>query len=205
MNKNGSVLLIVGLGVALVLGLYGTFRPAKSEVRSEVIREVPSVGAVPTLDGIDLGKYRIGGVEGYLWAQSMTATSTGVCSVRPWALLGATSTLAADSLGVKVATNPDLTAQELNIATSTNTGGTTTPSIIRVVTIPVGQSYQMFNLASNALATSGVQISPYRAGTAVSEILFGPNDYVNFRRATSSAQTQSSYWTGTCQADFVKI
>lgn len=192
MDKN-KVLLGVVVLVVLVLGV--SFPRGKTVVE----RIQNQFGAVPTLDGVDEPSTSIGGVRTFYKRQSLTATSSTICSIRnPYA----TSTVNALSLNI---TSGILGANNFSVSTSTNSYATSTQSFILDKTIPTGAQLSVAWYPGISTTTS-VRLVPSTDSTGAVPGYVAPGEYVNFRLATTTgAGALAAYYQGTCSVEFRQI
>jgi len=204
MNK----ILVIGLVAVGIIAVSGVFFP---QVTERIIERVETkLGAVSTLDGVDMPYVTIGGNKTYFYNQGMNASSSVVCSVKnPFQ---ATSTLVNYSAGV---TNNPLTGLKLyfDLATSTNqyqAGFTTGTAFLYHAMIADGTdgafswsprfgTSTVNELFWNTSMSGGNMVS------STSPFIVGPNDYVTLRISTSTPGTFASYLTGSCSAIMQKL
>lgn len=186
MNNSKKVLWGIVIVIVLILGV--TFPRGNS-----VVKQI--VGAVPVLDGIDSPWVSIGGVKQYYYSQSMTATSSVVCSLKnPF---GATSTLL--RYGVSVTSNGIGVAQTVEVSTSTTNGtptSTSSPAFIKAFAAGAGQFSFMWN--GNSATTSALVVGGQPYSTGRSDDILGPSDYINFVISSGTPGTFSTYYGGRC-------
>ena len=153
------------------------------------------LGAVPTLDGVDIPYVSINGNREYYYNQPINATSTYACQItNP---LGVRAYL--ERYSINVTTNNTLADQNIYLSTSTNQFGSSTRALAkfetgigafqRVYAGPVGSSTDAVNLMGGQHNVSFAQI--------------GATDSVTLRIATSTPGT--GYLIGTCKGKFVAI
>ena len=193
MNKQN---LFLGGALVLIGVVAGSLSLGKTPV--QVLNQIPALsnlGAVSTLDAVDNPYVSIGGVKTTFLVRQMQATSSVPCSFKnPYA---ATSTLL--GFTADITTNGIATAQIVDVATSSTALASSTPAFIYASA--VGAS------AKRSLAWNGG--GPAMTATLVGPLadgndgaIVGPSEFVNFRIATATPGTFSSYFTGTCRAVF---
>lgn len=190
MSKKTSLALIV---IAIIaIGYIGYTYP-----------KVPQavIGAVSTLDGVDLPFVNINGQREWRGGIPMTATSSVLCSFKnPYA---ATSTV--EYFSAEVTSRGTLVqANNLYISTSTTASATSTNAWNSAFAMGTGQFSYTFqkNVATTtgALADNGAPTNVLEGVNAdgSSNYILGPSEYLNFAIGTSTAGTYVTYMTGGC-------
>src|SRR3990167_10634140 len=151
MNKK----LVLALVAVLVIAT-GSYLVGKDEV-TQVSK---NFGAVPTLDGVDLPFTSINGNKNYYYSNSLTATSSFICSLQnPYRATSTIVSLGAESNNVGIAA-----ANALYVSTSTTAYGTSTPNLIDA--FPMGTGQWSVELQKNsASSTAGVATQGYGVQT----------------------------------------
>lgn len=195
MNRNNlvvtvAVIALVVSGVAFLRGGPGI----------DGINGRDGVGATATLDGVDNPYVSINGVRTYNYNQTMSATSSVVCSLRnPFQ---ATSTLL--SYSVAVNTNGlDGKSEFMFLSTSTASAGTSTPAYVNAFDTGTAGGFTWSWQPSFASSTAlQLGLDPV---TGLFDATIGPNDYLTLKIATSTAGTFVSYLGGTCSGVLQKL
>ena len=196
---------IVALVAILVIAIGSYYFPQSTQ---QIIRE-KVIGAVATLDGVESGFMTINGNKQFRFAQPIQATSSVVCSLKnPYQ---ATSSI--DTIGITAANRGDLSAaNNLFISTSSTAYGSSTMAFAELFAMGTGQFSYSFskNVATSTFASSNVMgaplnVLPGRADNGASNYILGPNEWITWRIATSTAGTFGTYMGGTCSAVVDKI
>jgi hypothetical protein len=205
MNTKNIVTSIVISVIVVFLGftIFGGKTTERVIVEKDGTRTV--VGAVSTLDNVDLPYVSIGGNQQYYYSQRMFATSSVVCSIKnPF---NASSTLA--SYGFSVTSNGIASAQSLGLSTSTSAYGSSTPSYIRAFPAPAsafaGTWGGVIATSTGAAGVIGMSGTATWGSTGQSDNIIGPSEYMNLRLSTTSAGTYPLYYTGTCSGVIEKL
>lgn len=158
------------------------------------------LGAVSTLDGVDNPYTSIGGYKEYRGTQSLTATSSFICSLRnPY---NATSSIVA--LSAESTANGIGVTNALYISTSTSAYGTSTPAL--VAAFPMGTGQWSVEMAKNtASTTAGAEVLSGMTTNGTSNYILGPSEWITWKIATTTGGTFTSYNVGTCSAAIKKI
>lgn len=198
MNKKVLIGLLVL--VVLVLGMYFP------RTGGTIVERV--VGAVPSLDGIDSPWVSINGVKQYWYFQPMnSATSSVVCSIKnPF---DGPATLKSYSFN---ATSTDKTrggigTPDFDLSTSTTQYATSTPSLIRDLTMIATAGAAKFNAVWTMASTTNTRvIGESNLEEGASAIVIPRNVYLNLRLSTTTAPgTFTTYLTGECRGVFEKL
>lgn len=190
MNTN-KILVVLAI---VVIGVLGVIFPKGNSVVKQVF------GGVPTLDGVDNPSTSIGGVRTFYVRQSLTATSSTICSIRnPYG----TSTLNSFTVAIN---SGILGANNYSISTSSNTYATSSTVFVLDNTVATGaQDYLAWypNGTTTSTRTWGA-ISPATNGEL--NYFIAPGEYVNVRLATTTgAGALTAYYQGSCSAEFRQI
>lgn len=189
---------LLTLGVLLALGL-GGFSLLKPE------SQAPLGGGSPN----NPFHYELNGglMKGSL-SFPMTATSSFICSYQnPFAATSSILAVSAESTsnGIAVANN-------LYISTSTHAFGTTTTALVSAFAMGVGQWSVELEKNSATTTVSGTEsttgdatLLPGRTPSGATRYVLGPNEFINWKIATTTGGTFSSYNTGTCSVEIKKI
>lgn len=174
MNK--SLLTVIGVVLALVLGLIGVLRPAT------VVREVTNLGA--TAD-TNVNPFRLGDMR--IWANhtSIRQSTTTVCSIQSPV---ATSTLLHGSIGITTGTTTALTVE---IARDISPSATTTRLALAI--LPAGAKATV-----NVGTTTSAVLSP-----TDTDVVFPPNTYLNFKIGGPNGPL--NVLEGSCNAMWVQV
>ena len=177
--------LVGTLAVALLLGAYGTFRPAKvsETVKQEIIHEVatsPELGANGAPDSA-FPYYSAGGARYWGAASGLKQATTTICTLTSPA---ATSTLVVAAIHMDVAT----------------TGGATTITFAKAV--PGAFASTTIINGSPLTVGSGAEVN----STASTTALFPPNSNLNITQAGGGSATGQTFSeTGTCTATWMQL
>ena len=194
MKNLTTVLTAAIVALVIVVGAFSFYKP------EPVI--VPSVGSVPTLDGVDFPYYSIGGIRYYNYEQSISATSSAICSAR----VQATSTL--ESASVFAATSDMVAVLAVDISTSTTQYGSSTPGFVSSWPAPAGVGFSIvYNGVGTTTSSKVIGLTPSLAygHIGASDNIIYPGQYVNVRLATTTPGTFNSYLKGTCGMVFREI
>ena len=194
MNKN----TLIGIAVAIVIAIGGYQFPQVQTVTQNVL------GAVSTLDGVDNPFTSINGNKNYYYSNSLTATSSFICSLQnPYRATSTIVSLGAESNNIGIAA-----ANALYVSTSTTAYGTSTPNLIDA--FPMGTGQWSVELQKNsATSTAGVatqgygvqtELLPGRTQAGRSNYILGPSEFITWKIATTTGGTFVTYDTGTCTA-----
>lgn len=159
-------------------------------------------GAVATLDGVDFPYVNIGGSRYYYYKQTMTATSSVICSIRnPF---NATSTPL--NYSAVITANPaaglGIAANILDLSTSTTQYGTSSPALIKAYNLAAG-AQATIPWTQNGTTTNANIIGFNGLNLGVSDVFLRPGEYLNFKNSTSTAGVDAGgYYTGVCSALF---
>lgn len=190
-SKNVGIALVA---VVIAIGAY--FFPTSKTV---VERVTEKLGAVSTLDGVDSGETSIGGVELNYASVPIIATSSTICSIP--VPENATSTLLAWKVNIVTGITG---AANLSLSTSTNGYATSSSFLIldRTVASGVGDSFSYIPAASS----TNTRILPSsNNATGATNLFLLPGERLNLRIATTTAAgALGAYYTGTCEAVFMK-
>jgi len=196
----------VALIVIAIIAIVGLFTPQGRKVAEKVVSPVTQLGAVSTLDGVDMPFISIGGKRAYSYSQAMIATSSTICAIQnPFRATSTITVLSAQSTsnGIAVANN-------LYVSTSTTQYGSSTPALVHAFAMGTGQWFLSFrgNSATTTGGTGGTNSADLLPGmypNGSSRYILGPSEWVTFRIATSTAGTFASYNTGTCTGLFERL
>lgn len=180
----------VGVLMALVLVLGMTFPRGNS-----VVRQI--VGATPTLDGVDAPDVRIGGAGYVFKTVVMSATSSIPCSYQ------VTSTSSIQDLGINIKTN-GMGTQVVDFSTSSTAFGSSTPAFIKAFTVTAATSYEI--PWRGIVSTTTQSLVGYSGGDATgqSNNIVYPGQYLNFRIATVTPGSFTTYLVGNCSFSLKK-
>ncbi len=192
---NTSKYLVGGVIVAVVLSLFAVFNTPQDGVNG---KDGSTLGAVPTLDGVDNPDTSIGGLKTKYLRQSITATSTKVCRIRN---TYATSTVLSVSLAVKTGI---LGATQVSLSTTTAAQAgfaTSTGYLVFEHTIASGaQDY--INWLPGLASTTNLRVIGNATSTGENtQTILNPGEYLSWGLASTTAGTvNAAYYTGTCSA-----
>lgn len=137
-----------------------------------------------------------GGVE--MWNASVsinTATSSVLCSIQNTS--GATTSLA--FFGAHINTNGIAQNQTFDISKSSTAYGTSSPAFIKAGAITgSAQKDVAWETGNGTTTASGILGSDSFLKTGETPFLVAPNEYVNFKIASGTPGTFSSYYSGNC-------
>lgn len=186
----------IGLIVVAIIAIGSYFFPTGKTV---VERVTEKLGAVSTLDGVDSGETSIGGVEYNYVSVPLTATSSTICSIP--VPENATSTL----ISWKATILTGITgASNMSLSTSTNGYATSSPFLILDRTVASGVGDQ-FSYTPAASSTNTRILPSSNNTTGASNVFLLPGERLNLRLATTTAAgALGAYYTGTCEAVFMK-
>ena|SRR3990167_10372264 len=187
MNKN---IVTSGIVSVIIVFLGFTVFGGKTETIIEKVVE-RQVGAVSTIDNVDLPFVSIGGKKQYYYSQSMFATSSAICSIKnPF---NATSTLI--SFSAQVTSNGIASAQTLDLSTSTSAYASSSPAYFKKFATGTGQ----FSVVWQSATTTSLNVIGIKAGVnGDSDNIIGPTDYLTLKVSSSTPGTYPLYYTGTC-------
>lgn len=158
MNKNLSIILA---GIALVLSLFGAFRPAQVQ---EIIKEI-TAGAVSSPDIIS-PYFSVGGARYWSANQTMQQATTTVCAIQSPA---ATSTLVAGTVSFTVSST---SASTVTVARQTQAFSTTTRDFNNAL-------IRTQSIAANARGSFQAATTSLTALTeAQANVVFGPSQWL---------------------------
>ena len=185
----------IAVVVIAIIAIIGWFVPVGQNGQTIV----ETLGAVPTLDGVDHPYVTINGVKTYNYSQFMAATSSVVCSVKnPF---NATSTLNWYSAIVTSKGNISQ-IQFVDVSTSTTALASSSPAFLQV---KLGGSLGHIYYSINATTTNTRLVGLSKNLASTTDAIVGPSEYVNMKIATGTPGTFGSYWTGTCQGQFTEF
>lgn len=201
MNTKLVSFIVAGVLVAALGYLSGshTGAPAAAPTDQPQDGQDPSFGATATLDAVDNPFVSIGGAKFYYGNRALSATSSVVCSIKnPFS---ATSTVSGISMSVPV---NGLGAQVLDVSTSSTAYASSSPAFVKGYS--AGAPAFSFSWLGVASTTNPLVIGFDQTGTTgISPYVVGPQEYVNFRIATTAAGTFVTYYKGNCTVVFEKM
>ena len=161
------------------------------------------LGAVSTLDGIDHPFANVNGYKEYYFGRPLNATSSVICALKnPY---GATTTIV--SISAESVTNGVTEANNLYVSTSTVWSGTSTPALINAFAMGTG----LWNVELHKYSTTTANLPEdtrfvgNNPVTGASYYILGPNEWITWKIATTTAGTYSAYDTGTCSAQLKRL
>ena len=194
-----TLVVIIGI-IAIGVGVY---------VSKVSKGDQPPLGAVATLDGVDLGFMRINGQREFRWARGLNATSSMLCVFQnPYA---ATSSIKALSIEVTARGGTGVAAA-LYVSTSSSSYGSSTPALVQAFPMGTGQFSVEFqpnaattSVASSVGSTGNADLLAGRTATGYSNYVLGPSEFITWRVATTTPSAFTTYMTGECSAVIKKI
>ena len=180
--------IVVGVGVALVLGFLGLFFPRSQPITKEIIREVRELGAIPGNE-VQGSVFTVGGVTHV----SLVPEGGGpVASTTPCTILSPNATTSIQTLTTNwnatfATTSSGVAPTVIDIATSTVRNATTSP--IWTISVSPGVAFHMALNATNTFQ-----------GT--SNFILPPNTFVNWGVRGNDAVARPA---GQCQIDAIKL
>lgn len=161
----------------------------------------PAQSQTPVLGGVNpdiVSPYvQWGGVYEYRAGVATVATSSVMCAIQAPA---ATSTLKFASF---LPTANGLGSQVFSISTSSTAVGSSTPALVQSNSITIGTP--VIWDGNPATTSNSALVLMNRDTTGLGSYIIKPSEYVNFRIATGTPGTFSSYVTGKCQATFLTL
>ena len=220
MNTNNKI-VVFGI-IALVVGVFVSL-VAKSPVVLDIkevavaIREVAeavknsarNLGAIPG-DSVDGNFWTVGGNKRYYTQVPVAATSSAICAIQnPF---NATSSIVSAGLIITRGVTGNNT---FDISTTTNDFkfGSSTPALVYAEPL-TSLTQKSVPWKPNATTTSNAvtgATNPFRGvlagltNTGASNYFLGPNEWVTWRIATSSAGTFATPFAGTCTLQLEKL
>ncbi len=187
-NNKGNVNAI-SLVFALVLIVGGVAAYVVTHQKPTEVAPVAELpGSTSTLNLVDDPYTSIGGLQSYSKSVSLAATSSVFVSIKnPFA---ATSTVVLMSLQT---TSNGMGAQTFDVSTSSTNVGSSTPALGYGVSVGATRTSYVW---SPATTTNGTVIGAATSGNGVSNIILGPNEYLNFRIASGTPGTFAAYLKG---------
>lgn len=196
-TNKGAINVAVSSVVALLLSL-AALGVAATHTTPAVSEPQHKVGSLAGPD-IPSSYLRWGGVQVVHGSLAPVATSSVFCSIQSPA---GTSTLTMASWRVD-GVGGFGTGQAFDIATSTNGVATSTPALVAAASLGTSQVW-VPSASSTGIATQVLSNGGNTNGV-VNAFVLPPNTFVNFRVATSTPGTFSSYLSGNCQAEFIVL
>lgn len=190
MNTNKVWIAVV---VVAIIAVGGYFTGGKSIVQN-------TLGATPTLDGVDNSYVKINGVEEAYVSQAINATSTMLCNIKnPYT---ASSTLSSFRMRI---TSGILGNNNYSISTSSASYGSSTPVLVLDHTIPTLSTDRVAWFPTGATTTNRV-LPGINSTTGETNVLLRAGEFVVVRLATTTgAGALTSYYGGQCSAVFQRI
>ena len=192
------------VGVVVLVMVFLLFGQGKDGIDGRNGRD--GLGAVSTLDGVDFPYVSINNRRTWQGGITISATSSILCSMQnPF---GATSTLRNFSM---VVTNNGFGAtQDIDVSTSTDAFGSSSPAFIKQFETGAEQFHIVFNGSGSGTTTDLrlIGLTPHGAGDrnfGGSDNIIGPTEYVNVGTGSTSASTFDTFMVGFCNFEFERL
>lgn len=213
---NTQKIFIGGLVLALLLGLYGSFRSVTGTPGQNGANGAngQSLGATATLDGVDNPYVSINGQKEFHFTQNFTATSSVICAVKnPY---GATSTV--DSFSAR--TTSALAGAAANIFSLSTTSitdvngrgyGSSSPALLLDHSVVASSVNNFASWTPSNIASTSLLVTQNKLYVAVGEasgenlVILGPNDWLTYRLASSAPSAFTTYAAGVCTGVIRKL
>ncbi len=192
----GKGLMIAGIVLALIFSV-----TALNKAGTAIIQQMaPALGATPTLDNVDNPFMSIGGFRTFTKSNSITASSSVVCSFQnPF---NATTSIAYASLNIVGAGMAQ--AQTIDLSTSTTALASSSPALIFAASVGAN-SEAHFEWYNSATSSTNANFLPFSQLNGSNNYFLRTGEYLNWRIATSAGSVMSAYYGGTCTVILRKL
>ena len=174
----------------LVIAIAGSYYFPKVQ---QTVNQV--LGAVSTLDGIDLPFVSIGGLKEYHFSAPLTATSSFICVLKnPYNATTSIESIGAESTNAGIAA-----ANTLYVSTSTTAFGTSSPAMINGFAMGTGQWTAVMQ-KNTGTSSADTTVFNGMNSNGTSNYRLAPNEWITWKIATTTGGTFVTYDQGTCSA-----